>query len=287
MRNPMTIVLPIAVSLIFGMFVWAFCTETVSAGHTAAASRFGSVQPNVYDPGLHFVNPMLDFTHYDCREKTAFFEDLGVPSQDKLVTTMNVSVQYKLNDTMAPQMLADTGDANNVVNVHLKPKLHSLMREVGKSIERAEDFFNEETQANMQIELETVLAEFTLPKGIQITAVLLSDVELPLVIREAVDQTKERQEQTAREQAEFERFEIEQKKLVASASAARSAAEEEAAMKRTLADANAYEIEIRGKALRDNPEILSLERIQRWDGVMPRVMAGSEGASFLFSIDDK
>ena len=287
MRNPALFLIPIVLLLFGGLFGFMFMTETVSAGHSAAASRFGNVQETVYDEGLHIVNPLLSFTHYDCRQKTAFFEGLGVPSKDKLTTTMNVSVQYRLDGSMTPTMLSETGNGERVVAVHLTPKLHSLMREIGKSIERAEDFFDDNTQTTMQAELQSALAEFTSPKGIIVEAVLLSDVTLPQVIRDAVDQTKKRQEETAREQAEFERFQIEQKKRVAEASAQREAAEEEATMKRTLADAAAYEIEARGKALRENPEILRLESIQRWDGVLPRVLGGETGGmQFLLPVEN-
>ena len=47
---------------------------------------------------------------------------------------------------MAPAILRDTGTVQNAIEVHLVPLLRSALREQGKSIKRAEDFFLEETQ---------------------------------------------------------------------------------------------------------------------------------------------
>jgi regulator of protease activity HflC (stomatin/prohibitin superfamily) len=286
MRNPAVFVVPLVAILVFGLFGFLFMTETVSPGHVAVPVMFGEVRETSLQPGFHVVNPLLNFTHFDCRQKTHLEQDVGVPSQDKLVTFMDVSVQYRINGSLASNMLSETGDAKSVINTHMIPKLRSLLREQGKGVTRAEEFFLETTQTNLQANLQTDLAAFCAPEGITVDAILIRDIVLPKVIVDAVNQTKERQEQTAREQAEFERFEIEQKKRVAEAAAQRQAAEEEAAMKRTLADASAYEIEARGKALRENPEILRLESIQRWDGVLPRVLGGETGGmQFLLPVE--
>jgi regulator of protease activity HflC (stomatin/prohibitin superfamily) len=288
MRNPLTFIVPIVAVLGFGLFAAMFMTETVDPGHSAAGSIFGDVAETPLGPGFHIVNPLMDFTHYDCRQKTHLEAGVAVPSQDKLVTMMDVSVQYHLNESMTPTMLDSTGDTVAVINTHLIPKLRSLLREQGKTVERAEEFFLEETQTALQANVLSHLSEFCNPNGIAIDAILIRDITLPQVIVNAVEQTKERQEQTEREQAEFERFEIEQQKQVAAAAAQREAAEEEAARKRTLADAAAYEIETRGQALRENPEILQLESIQRWDGVLPRFVGGEAGnMQFLMPLDTK
>jgi len=288
-RNPLTIILPVIGMLLLAVFTWAFCTETVNPGHVAVPVMFGNVREAALEPGLHVpVNPLLDFTHFDCRQKTYLAENVGVPSQDKLVTFMDVSVQYHLDANMAPTMLDETGNAEAVLSTHMIPKLRSLLREQGKSVERAESFFLEATQTALQASLQNGLDEFCGKEGIVIDDILIRDVRLPAVIVNAVNQTKERQEQTAREQAEFERFEIEQQKKVAEAAAQRQAAEEEAQRKRTIADAEAYEINTRGTALRENPEILRLEAIQRWDGILPRYMGGEgEGMTFLMPLENQ
>jgi regulator of protease activity HflC (stomatin/prohibitin superfamily) len=178
-RNPAFVIGGIVLSIMFAAFVWAFCTETVGAGQAAAASMFGNVSETVYTEGLHFVNPMLDFTHYDCRQRTYPVENIGVPSQDKLVTVMDVSIQYRLNASMVAGMLGDTGNEDTVIQTHLVPQVRSILRSQGKGIVEAESFFLEDTQATLETDVQAALAAFCEPKGIIVERVLFRDIVLP------------------------------------------------------------------------------------------------------------
>ena len=102
------------------------------------ATLFGKVKPEPYPEGLHFpVNPLYDWYEFDARQKT-HKEIANVPSQDQLQTRLEVSIQYRVDGNQAPRILTDTGTAEQAVQVHLIPKLRSLLREQGKSIRRAE-----------------------------------------------------------------------------------------------------------------------------------------------------
>ena len=115
--------------------------KTIPPGRVGVAILFGNVQPEEFSQGLHIpVNPLYRWTVFDARQKT-HQETANVPSQDQLQTKLDVSVQYQLDGSMAPEILEQTGDAEAAVRVHLIPKLRSLLREQGKSIVRAEDFF--------------------------------------------------------------------------------------------------------------------------------------------------
>ncbi len=110
--------------------------KTIPPGRIGVATLFGSVQPVGYSQGLHIpVNPLYRWTLFDAREKT-HLETANVPTQDQLQTKLDVSVQYRIDGQMAPEILEQTGDEIAAVRVHLIPKLRSLLREQGKSIER-------------------------------------------------------------------------------------------------------------------------------------------------------
>jgi regulator of protease activity HflC (stomatin/prohibitin superfamily) len=148
------------------------------------------------------------------------------------------------------------------VRVHLIPKLRSLLREQGKSIVRAEDFFLEATQTTLQIALTDGLRDFLAPQGIIVTAVLIRDITLPPFIVEAIEKKKEREQAVEQERAELERVRTELQQGVARAAAGREAAEEEAARKRILADATAYEITQINNAVASNPAYIQLQSLE-------------------------
>ncbi len=238
----------------------------VPAGHTAVASLFGKVQDTPYSEGLHIVNPLLSWHVYDVRQKS-HKETANVPSQDQLQTQVDVSVQYRLIAEATPRILQETGTVDDVLRVHLVPKLRSLLREQGKTVKRAEDFFQETTQDTLQRALLDGLRNYLQPKGVEVDAVLLRDITLPQFITRAIEAKKEREQAVEKQKAELERFRTEQQQKIAAAQAERAAAEEEAAKRRLLADAQAYEIERINKAIGSNDNYVKLQALKALEAI--------------------
>jgi len=217
-------------ALIFGSRFF----KSVPPGHVGVATIFGKVVEQPYAEGMHIpVNPLYKWNDYDVRMKT-HFEQANVPSQDQLQTSLEVSVQYRLLGSEVPNIYRDTGTVERMIEVHLRPKLRSLLREQGKSIKRAEDFFLEETQEQLQASLTAGLQEYLAPKGIEVEAALIRDIQLPPFITKAIEAKKEREQAVEREKAELERFRTEQQQLVAQAEAEFRAAEQLAQQKRVI-----------------------------------------------------
>jgi len=254
------VVIIISVALVGMVAMQLF--KQVPVGRVAVATLFGNAQPDGYEQGLHFpVNPLYRWTMFDARQQT-HKETANVPSQDQLQTKIEVSVQYRIDGTMAPDILEQTGDVATVIRVHLIPALRSMLREQGKSIKRAEDFFLEETQVTLQTALEVGLRDHLAPKGIIVSAVLIRDITLPPFIVAAIEQKKEREQAVERERAELERVRTELQQQVARAEAGFEAAEQEAARMRVLADAQAYEITQINNAVKNNPAYIQLQSLE-------------------------
>lgn len=235
---------------------------TVPAGHVGVASLFGEVQQEPFKEGLHIpVNPLYKWTMYDTRQKT-LAEIAMVPSQDQLQTKIEISVQYYIKGDMAPSILRMTGTASDTIDVHLKPQLRSSIREHGKSIKCAEDFFQEKTQNLLQTAVLAGLQAYLESKGIEIQAVLIRDITLPEFITKAIESKKERVQAVEKQAAELERYRTEQKQIVAAAEAERLAAEQLAVQRRTLADAQAYEIQKLNEAIADNQAYIQLKALE-------------------------
>jgi regulator of protease activity HflC (stomatin/prohibitin superfamily) len=251
-----------AISVLAIVFVISNIYKTVPVGHVGVATLFGKAQALGYPEGLHIpVNPLYKWTMFDARKKT-HLETANVPSQDQLQTRLDVSVQYRIDGAMAAKILGATGTAEAAVRVHLVPKLRSLLREQGKSVRRAEDFFLEETQETLQTALTDGLRDDLAQQGIIVSEVLIRDITLPPFIVQAIEQKKEREQAVEQEKAELERVRTELQQEVARAQAGREAAEEEAARKRILADATAYEITQINNAISSNPAYIQLQSLE-------------------------
>ena len=258
---------------------------TVPAGHVKVATLFGKVQNKTYIEGLHVVNPLLDFTTFDLRQKT-HKETAGIPAEDKLITTMDVSVQYRTIGSSAPDILRNTGTTEALIQVHMIPKLRSILREQGKGIAISQDFFKEAVQRQLQETLQLGLSEYLAPKGLQVETVLIRDVVLPEVIRVAITETKKREQEVLKQQAELERFATEQNQKVKQAESEFEAAKLEAQKIRELANAEAYKIDVINKTLARSPNYIELKKVEQWNGVLP-VYTGGSGSIPMIDLRNK
>ena len=252
----------IGVLLVLVFWFGSSMYQKVPAGYVGVATLFGEVKKEPFEEGLHVpVNPFYEWYFYDVRQKS-HLEEANVPSQDQLQTKIQVSVQFRLQGENAPKILQETAQAQDVLIVHIVPKLRSLMREQGKTIRRAEDLFLEEKQQNMQTSLLEGLKDYLGSKGVSVEAVLIRDISLPPFIIKAIESKKEREQEVEKQKAELERFTTEQQQKVELAKAESEAAKEQALKKRLLADAQAYEIEKINTAIGDNPNYVKLQALE-------------------------
>lgn len=250
----------LAILLILIIFGGRF-VRIIPPGHVGVAVLFGDVQGEPYPEGFHVVNPLLSWETFDVRQKT-LKESALVPTRDQLQTKVDVSVQYRLVGSMTPQILRNTGRAEQMRDVHLVPTLRSLVREQGSTIQNAEDFFNEDTRAGLESGLLSQLQLRLNPKGFEIQDVLVRDISLPTVLSKAIEMKKEREQAVERQKAELERFRTEQMQKVALAEAEREAAEQEAKKRVILAEARAFEIREINKATASNPVYVQLQALE-------------------------
>jgi regulator of protease activity HflC (stomatin/prohibitin superfamily) len=261
--NKHTITATVAVVLlVLAVVIGSRFYVSVPAGHVAVATLFGNVREAPYEEGLHIpVNPLYDFTFYDIREKE-LKETAGVPSQDQLTTTVDVSIKFRINGAEAPRILQETGTFEDAVRVQIQPKLRSVVREQGKSIVRAEDFFLQETQERLQTDIYTSMRDYLEPRGIICLDILIRDISLPPFITRAIESKKEREQEVEKQKAELERFRTEQQQKIAQAQAEREAAELTAEQRRVLADAQAYEITKLNEAIAQNPAYVQIQALE-------------------------
>lgn len=253
--------------------------ETVPAGHVKVSTLFGKVVNDPYSEGLHFVNPLYGFSTFDVRQKS-IKETASVPSQDKLNTKMDVSVQYRTIGSMTPSILKNTGSTEDLINIHLTPKLRSILREQSKGIQQSQDFFLDHVQSNLQVSLKAGLSEYLQPKGILIDTVLIRNIELPKIIQTSIAETKKREQEVVKQKAELERFAMEQEQKVKQAESELKAAALEAQKIKALADAEAYQIDVINKQLSKSPNYIKLKQVEQWNGVLP-VYAGGENIPMI------
>ena len=248
--------------IIAAIIIITRCTVTVPAGYVKVATLFGKVQQTVYTEGLHLTNPMYSFTSYDVRNQSLMFEQVPVPTQDQLTSNMDVRIQYRVIGVDTPSILMNTGSQEQLIEVKLRAQVFSLIRDVAKTVLKAEDFFDSKTQSRLQSLMLSKLKGLLQPAGINVQDVLLSNTVLPSYIIEAIKGKKVREQEVQREKAELQRIAIQSRQRVVKATSNAEAATQEAISIKTLADAEAYRISEVSKSLHASKGYIQLQAIQ-------------------------
>jgi regulator of protease activity HflC (stomatin/prohibitin superfamily) len=256
----------------------------VSPGTNKVQTVLGSVNPQPLEAGIHLVNPLTVSTVFDVRQQTLTFDDLSIQTQDKQKSQLDVSVTFQAINSATPEMFQSSGTLEQAVEKHVIPNVRSIIREVSRSIPLAQDLINDTTQNKMQDDIEAKLNLALAEKGFIVHAVMLRDIDLPEVVKQAVISTKERQEAIEREKAQLRVIEQQSMQQIVQAESKAKAAEQNAIAIKTMADAEAYRILAEAKATADGNkeiaksltrEVIDYKQADRWDGKLPTTSLGN------------
>ena len=113
------------------------------------------------------------------------------------------------------------------------------------------------------------------PIGIKIVKLSwVSDLEYPQKVKESINAKIE-----ATQKALLRENEIAQSKAESIKAIEKARGEAESTMLKAKAEADA--ITLRGQALRSNPEVLQLEAIGKWNGILPTYMSNGSAVPFV------
>ncbi|WCE28433.1 SPFH domain-containing protein [Vibrio sp. SCSIO 43137] len=214
---------------------------TVGAGEVKVPVVFGKVQQQELYEGFHLVNPLASFDTYDIKENAYELNNVTIPSKDKFKSNANVTIMWSVDGNATPKLRGTVGTMAEVEHKLLRQPLLSLLREAGRSVEKAQDLFDDKTQVQLQTDIMDGLTKATENYGVKIHAVYIQDIELPRVIRDAIVRTKQLEEQEAQEQARLAQEKLIYARDTAKAEAKAKSAEHNATARKANADAALYE----------------------------------------------
>lgn len=267
------------VMLFVTIIVSCAMVQTVPTGTEAVGTRFGKITGEVLGEGLHFVNPINSWDQYSTLTRSALLDDTAVPAADQQKVAVDISIQWRIKPGASKALRATTGDEDAVFDVQFLPNARAALRDAGRSVERVEDFYSEETVQGYRDEALEVLRARLDPVGIEIQDILVRDVTLPQVIAVAIEGKKQREQEVEKERAELERVRLQMQQQVAKSEADRQAAVLDAEAKKIRADAEAFSIQkVREQV---TPTYVDYMNAMKWDGAYPQVMTGSDAVPLL------
>jgi len=274
------------------------CYTIVNTNHEASVESFGEVKKGEILTGFNWVAPWWGIDEYSTEHEIMSYEDLGVASQDKFKTNMDVSFTGSFKYGYADKTRASSGDANRFLETHVYKRILSCLTKAGAEVPNSQAFFNKEIQVGLSNSTINCVNSYLDGVGGQyvISTVQFSDIRLDKRVQSFMVETKKRQEQENQATSDLHIAEINAQKVVKQSKAKLDAADNNKQSAILLAEgakqANILEaegisasliLEAEGntklnKSITD--ELTEYVKAKRWDGKLPTTMAGT-GTEFL------
>jgi prohibitin 2 len=232
----------------------------VGAGERGVVTRFGKVQNEVLDEGLHLKLPVVTRVIPISVRVQKTDVEAQASSKDLQDVRTVVAVNWHVDPAKANIVYQQVGGIESIVSSILNPAVAEVVK--AATAQRPVQLILQERVA-LKNEIDGALAQRLTPYGIVLDDVSLVDFGFSPEFNKAIE-TKQVAEQQA-QQAAFRAQQAEQ--------------EAKAEINRAKGQAEAQRL------LRENltPQILQQRAIEKWDGKFPVVMTG-EGAMPLINV---
>ena len=279
MRWLKAVAVTIAALFVFGLFFGGF--YTVAPGERGVLIRLGSIV-RVSDPGLHFKIPYVDRVQIiSVQTHVLRYSKVESYSKDQQPADVRISVNYEVPPAAVAEVVTEFGDERAMVDRLIAPRVHSEFKVV----------FGQFTAVTAIQERGKLAAEATmaLQKAVsgpvRIVALQIENIDFSDVYEKSIEQRMlaEVEVQKLRQNAEREKVQAEITVTVAraNADAVRAKALADAEATRLRGEAEAAAIRARGIALKENPGLVELAAVERWDGVLPTQMIPGSAVPFV------
>lgn len=283
-RSSMRVIIPVIIGFIMLIVVLAASIKIVEAGNRGVLLNFGAVDTSVsLNEGIHFVVPFRDNVVQMEVRTQKIVENAASASQDLQDVSTQVALNYHINPDTAQVLFRQLGFdyASRVVS----PAIQESVKQVTARFNAENLITNRET---VKSEIENQIKQRLAAYNIDVETISITEFQFSEQFRRAVEAKVEAEQRALQANNDLRRIEIEAQQVEAraigeqKANIARAEGVRQAAV--LQAQGEAESIQIVEAQLRENPRYLEWLKTQRWDGVLPLVTAGAEGATPFIEI---
>ena len=238
-------------------------TYVVEPGFRGVQVTLGKVSPIAKAEGFGFKAPFItEIMPISIRQQTAKF-DADCYSSDLQQVKIAVRVLYRVPEAKVVTLFRDyQGDPFESL---IDPRVAEAVKEL--TARRTAEVI---VQKREEIKAGSLTAARAKIDGLLVIEdIVLEDISLTGQLEKAIEAKMVQEQEAARS-----RFAQQQAQVEASTVVIKARGEAES-------------INLRGKALRENPSVIDLQIVEQWDGITPLVVgSGAEGANMLLPLGD-
>jgi regulator of protease activity HflC (stomatin/prohibitin superfamily) len=230
----------------------------VDAGERGVVMRFGKVQDNVLDEGLHPIIPVVNTVKKLTVRVQKNDVEAEASSKDLQDIKVNIAVNWHVEPTAVNKVFQRLGDEEQIVLRIINPAVSEVVK-AATAKKTAEEIITKRTELKQEIDLQ--LKNRLGNYGLGVDDVSLVDISFSSEFAKAIE-AKQIAEQEAK-RADFEALKAE-KQAQADVNRAKGLAEAQRLQRLTLTS-----------------ELLQQQAIDKWDGKFPLVLGGEGALPFI------
>jgi regulator of protease activity HflC (stomatin/prohibitin superfamily) len=171
------------------------CVKQIDAGEIGVKKLFGSIQPDVLQSGLHFVNPLLDIKTLDVKTQNYTMsgvhdegqksgdDAIKVLTSDGLEVTIDLTVLFRVVSTEAPRLLRETGE--DFTDKIVRPITRTKIRD-NAVYYQAVDLFGSKRDEFQQRIYKSIEDDFK-KRGLLLEQLLVRNITLPNSVKASIE----------------------------------------------------------------------------------------------------
>lgn len=185
----------IVAALLILLGISTACVKQIDAGEVGVKKLFGSIQNDVLQSGLHFVNPMLDISRIDTKTQNYTMSGVNdegnksgddairVLTSDGLEVTIDLTVLYRVVATEAPRLLKETGD--DFRDKIVRPITRTKIRDNAVYYQAVDLFGNKRDEFQQRI-YRSIEDDFK-KRGLMLEQLLVRNITLPNSVKASIE----------------------------------------------------------------------------------------------------
>lgn len=253
----------VALVLVLGSY------DTVGPGYRGIKVTMGKTGTDILGEGLHFKIPFLSYIKTMSIRVKKSEDSSEAATKDLQRVTAKVALNWTINPESVGKMLREVGDESSIENNIIAPAVSEVLKAATAKM-TAEEVLTKRMELKHNID-EMLIGRLS-NYGLIVKDISLVDLDFTKEFNHAVE-SKQVEEQGAK-QAEYA---AQKAKQVAKAAVEEARGEAESSLTKAKAQAEAQKL----LKLTLTPELLQLEYLKKWDGVLPSVMSGSGSGMIL------
>ena len=246
--------------VVFTLFILLFSAHVVPPGHRGVKVTFGSTDDKEIDEGLSFTNPLSVIHDVSIKQGT---EEMKAScfSSDLQQVDAHLKVLFRIPRHMVVDIFKNyKGDPFASL---IEPRVHEAVKEA-TATKSAEGIVKNREQIKMA-SLE--MAKKKLHGLVEVDDLVLEDLTLSADLKHAIEQKMVQEQEASKAKFIQQKTEIDARTAV------------------IRAQGEAEAIKIRGAALRENPALIQLQLVEKWDGKAPTYIGGgASGANIILPV---